>query len=172
MPDPESRIPDLNRTPFDSILQRRRGSLGVDDLVQSAPAESSTEDAPARHPTKAIVSWVLYDLANTIFSMGVVSLYFSLWIRDDVGPQRADSVLGLITAISMGIIFVSSPLLGAMTDRARRRMPFLVVSTVICVFFTAFLARGGFYVTAVLFSCSPTSPSRRGCSSTTRCCPR
>jgi UMF1 family MFS transporter len=105
-----------------------------------------------RHiPTRAVVSWVLYDLANTIFSMGVVSVYFSVWVRDRVGPQRADSVYGMITAISMALIFFSSPLLGAMTDRARRRMPFLVVSTVVCVFFTALLARFGFYITAVFF---------------------
>jgi UMF1 family MFS transporter len=105
-----------------------------------------------RHiPTRAVVSWVLYDLANTIFSMGVVSVYFSVWVRDRVGPQRADSVYGIITAISMALIFFSSPLLGAMTDRARRRMPFLVVSTVVCVFFTALLARFGFYITALFF---------------------
>jgi len=106
----------------------------------------------SRHiPTRAVVSWVLYDLANTIFSMGVVSAYFSVWVRDAVGAQRADSVYGVITAISMAIIFFSSPLLGAMTDRARRRMPFLVVSTIVCVFFTALLARFGFFITALFF---------------------
>jgi UMF1 family MFS transporter len=94
---------------------------------------------------------VLYDLANTIFSMGVVSLYFSLWVRDQVGADRADTVYGLITAVSMGLIFLVSPLLGAMTDRAPRRMPFLVTSTLICVFFTALLARAGFWATALCF---------------------
>jgi MFS transporter, UMF1 family len=102
-------------------------------------------------PRRAVVSWVLYDLANTIFSMGVVSAYFSTWVRDEVGPLRADTVYGIITAISMSIIFVASPLLGAMTDRARRRMPFLVVSTLICVGFTMLLARAGFYLTALFF---------------------
>jgi UMF1 family MFS transporter len=99
----------------------------------------------------AVASWVLYDLANTIFSMGVISLFFPFWVRAQVGPTQADTVYGLITAISMALIFIVSPVLGALTDRARRRMPFLVVSTVICVIFTALLARGGFYVTAILF---------------------
>ena len=116
------------------------------------PAKASAPPAEARRlPRRAVVSWVLYYLANTIFSMGVVSLYFSFWVRDEVGAQRADSVYGVITAISMGLIFIASPLLGAMTDRARRRMPFLVTSTLICVIATALLARGGFYTTAVLF---------------------
>jgi UMF1 family MFS transporter len=100
---------------------------------------------------RAVVSWVLYDLANTIFSMGVVSVYFSLYVREAVGPQRADSVYGIITAVSMGIIFIVSPLLGAMTDRAPRRMPFLAWSTLICCACTALFARGAFAVSAVLF---------------------
>lgn len=102
-------------------------------------------------PRRSVVSWVLYDLANTVFSMGVVSLYFSLYIRDEVGPQRADSVYGIITTISMGLIFIISPLLGAMTDRAKRRMPFLIWSTIICVTCTALLARGSYLMSAVLF---------------------
>ena len=121
------------------------------------PGRSVTPPEPAEAaaarviPRRAVVSWVLYDLANTIFSMGVVSLYFSLWVRDAVGPERVDSVYGTITAISMALIFVASPLLGAMTDRARRRMPFLIASTLICVAMTALLARGGFYLTAITF---------------------
>jgi MFS transporter, UMF1 family len=119
----------------------------------STVVEATTVPASALHPipTRAVVGWVLYDLANTIFSMGVVSLYFSTWVRDQVGASRADSVYGLISAISMGLIFIASPLLGAMTDRAPRRMPFLVVSTLVCVGFTALLARSGFYGTAVCF---------------------
>src|SRR6187549_2430117 len=102
-------------------------------------------------PKRAVWSWILYDLANTIFSMGVVSLYFSLWVRDQVGAERADTTYGIITGVSMAVIFFVSPLLGALTDRAPRRMPFLVVSTTICVIFTALLARAGFWATAACF---------------------
>jgi MFS transporter, UMF1 family len=99
----------------------------------------------------AVWSWILYDLANTIFSMGVVSLYFSLWIRGEVGADRADTIYGIISAVSMGIIFVISPLLGAMTDRAPRRMPFLVVSTLLCVALTLLIARSGYWPTIFAF---------------------
>jgi MFS transporter, UMF1 family len=105
--------------------------------------------APA--PRRAVAGWVLYDLANTVFSMGVVSMVFPLLVRDAVGADRADFTLGIIASISYGLIFIASPLLGAMTDRASRRMPFLVVSTVTCVALTALLASGGFYLSAVLF---------------------
>jgi MFS transporter, UMF1 family len=100
---------------------------------------------------RAVASWVIYDLANTIFSMGVVSLYFSLWVRDAVGAERADATYGVITAVSMGIIFILSPTLGAMTDRARRRMPFLVASTLLCVGLTLTLARTGYWWTILAF---------------------
>ncbi|MGH7668991.1 MAG: MFS transporter [Gemmatimonadaceae bacterium] len=100
---------------------------------------------------RAVVSWILYDLANIIFTMGVISLYFSLYVRAQVGADRADSLLGAISALSMGIMFCLSPLLGAMTDRARRRMPFLVWATLICCACTAFMARGPFALSAILF---------------------
>ena len=44
---------------------------------------SSARGRPIRR--SAVASWVLYDLANTIFSMGIVSLYFSLFVREQVG---------------------------------------------------------------------------------------
>lgn len=122
-------------------------------MIESELTQTGAEAALARPKVarRSVVGWIMYDLANTIFSMGVVSLYFSLWVRDSVGAERADATYGIITATSMSIIFVSSPILGAMTDRARRRMPFLIASTVLCVLFTLLLARGGFYATAVFF---------------------
>jgi UMF1 family MFS transporter len=99
----------------------------------------------------SIASWVIYDLANTIYSMAIVSLYFSLWVRDQVGPASVDRIYGITMAISMAIIFVVSPLLGSLTDQARRRMPFLITSTLICVGFTALLGRFDLYLTLAIF---------------------
>lgn len=132
-------------TPVDSATHDPSGSLSP------PPTRAAVGEPDRRISTLSVTSWVLYDLANTIFSMGVVSLYFSLWVRDTVGPARADTVYPVITAISMAVIFVISPLLGSMTDRARRRIPFLIASTLICVVCTALLARAGFLVTAILF---------------------
>jgi len=118
---------------------------------EDTPTEQSATAVARTIPRGAVFGWVTYDLANTIFSMGVVSLFFSLWIREAAGAERADTVWGIILAISYSIIFVASPLLGSMSDRARRRMPFLIVSTLICVLFTALLARSGLFVSAALF---------------------
>jgi MFS transporter, UMF1 family len=100
---------------------------------------------------RAVASWIAYDLANTIFSMGILSLYFPLWVREAVGSERADTVYGNISSISYLLIFLVSPLLGAMTDRARRRMPFLVVSTLLCIGCTLLFGRVGFWPTMIAF---------------------
>jgi UMF1 family MFS transporter len=67
--------------------------------MDTTPKRAGALDAAAAHtPTRsAVASWILYDLANTIFSMGVISLFFSLWVRDEVGAERADTVYGIIT---------------------------------------------------------------------------
>ena len=83
--------------------------------------------------------------------MGIVSLYFSLWIRKDVGLERADSIYGVIVSVSMAIVFVASPFLGAISDHTRRRMPFLIFSTVVCVLCTALLGRITAQITILCF---------------------
>lgn len=102
-------------------------------------------------PRRSVAAWVSYDLANTIFSMGVISLFLPMWLREVLGPERVDVTFSLIAAVSYAIIFVVSPQLGAISDRAGRRMPFLLVSTVVCVAFTMLLARFGLVLTAVFF---------------------
>jgi len=109
---------------------------------------SAASTTPAK---SAVIGWVLYDVANTLFSMGVVTISFPLLVRSIFGAEKADVVVGTITAISMAIIFVCSPLLGAMTDRAPQRMPFLIGATLLCVLATAVLATMGFTLAAVCF---------------------
>lgn len=98
----------------------------------------------------SVASWVLYDLANTIFSLNIVSLYFSLWAVNVMGGT--DASYGFANSISMAVIFIASPLLGALTDQAQRRMPFLVVSTLLCIGFTLLLGQGGLVGSLVLFA--------------------
>jgi UMF1 family MFS transporter len=102
-------------------------------------------------PRRAVVSWIVYDLANVIFTMGVNSLNFPLFVAAMVGAERADSLVGRITAVSMGIMFCLSPLLGAMTDRARKRMPFLFWATFVCCASIALVGRLPFVFSALLW---------------------
>src|SRR6476659_4506469 len=98
----------------------------------------------------SIAGWVLYDLANTIFSLNIVSLYFSLWVVNVMGAGDAD--YGFANSISMAVIFFASPLLGALTDQAPRRMPFLVASTLLCIAFTLLLGQGSLFTSLAYFA--------------------
>ena len=98
--------------------------------------------------TKPVMSWALYDLANTIFSMNIVSLYLALWVIDMGGT---DATWGYVNSVTMVLVFVSAPVLGALSDQAGRRLPFLLVFTLVCVGFTAALGTGGLMMTLVLF---------------------
>lgn len=114
--------------------------------------DPSLVPGPRRPRQRAVVGWVLYDLANTIFSMGVVSMFFPREVRSDMGVGKADAVVGFTTAISMGIIFLLSPIIGSMTDRARRRLPFLTFSTLGCIAATSLMGRMGALGTIVAFA--------------------
>lgn len=107
----------------------------------------SSATAPA--PKRAVAAWVLYDLANTLFSINVVSLYFPLWVVLDAGGRDGD--YGLANSLSMALVFVSAPFLGALSDQVPRRMPFLIVSTLACCAFTALLGTGGLALGLVYF---------------------
>ncbi|MDQ7065208.1 MAG: MFS transporter [candidate division KSB1 bacterium] len=100
-------------------------------------------------PRSAVLSWAMYDLANTIFSMNIVSFYFSVWVVNKMGGTDAD--YSFANAFSMGLMFLSAPVLGALSDQISRRMPFLIFTTVTCVVFTALLGMGGLFLSIVFF---------------------
>jgi UMF1 family MFS transporter len=88
-----------------------------------------------------VFSWAFYDFANTIYSMNVVSLYFSLWITVDNG--REDILVSAANSVSMVLVMLTMPLLGAISDQLRRRMPFLMGLTGGCILFTALIGLAG-----------------------------
>jgi MFS transporter, UMF1 family len=96
-----------------------------------------------------VLSWAFYDLANTMFSMNIVSFFFGIWVVNVLGAS--DSAYGYAAALSYAVIFVLSPFLGALTDQSPRRMPFLIISTVVCVTFTFMLGMGTIYTALAFF---------------------
>ena len=98
--------------------------------------------------TRPVLSWSLYDLANTIFSMNIVSFYLSLWVMDMGGT---DATWGYANSLTMALVFISAPILGALSDQAGRRLPFLLVCTIVCVVCTASLGLRGLWVTLGVF---------------------
>jgi UMF1 family MFS transporter len=69
---------------------------------------------------KSVISWILYDVANTVFNLGVLGLFLPLWINHRQGTTDAD--LGFPVAIAMVVVLILSPFLGALTDQSRGRI--------------------------------------------------
>ena len=100
------------------------------------------------------VGWALYDFANTIFSYAVVSFAIGLWLTDDArfGEGSGNLALSLAILASVGLNAIASPILGALSDRAGgRRLPYLLLFTVLCIVPTAIIGASPPIVGLLLF---------------------
>ncbi|MFQ5516859.1 MAG: MFS transporter [Acidimicrobiia bacterium] len=98
---------------------------------------------------RSVAAWTVYDLANTIFALGVGSLYFASWLSDRDVPDIA-----LAAAIdgAMIVVIVLGPWIGARSDHQGHRVPYLVPTTLLAVAATAFLGAGAVALNLVLFA--------------------
>lgn len=83
------------------------------------------------------VAWALYDFANTVYSYAIVSFAMGLWVVDRLGPADGQFWFGIANAASVGLNALVSPVLGAISDRGGRRLPYLLFFTAQCVVATA-----------------------------------
>lgn len=110
----------------------------------------STPRAEDRASGVAVWSWAFYDFSNTIFSVSILSFFFPLWLGDELGAGAG--VVNGATAVSALLVVVTAPVFGAMADLRQRRVPYLVVLTLVAVVLTAALdLAGGVLVAVALF---------------------
>jgi len=83
---------------------------------------------------KVIFSWGIYDFANTIFSMNIISMYFAQWIIVD--HHKEDIWYSLTYSLSMLLVALTIPVLGAISDGRGKRKPYLLILTLGCVLAT------------------------------------
>ena len=86
-------------------------------------------------PASWIASWTLYDLANTIWSYGIFSYAIGLYLTNPLKLGEADGGLWfqIAIAVSVGLNALISPLIGAISDRAGKRLPYLFAFTVMAI---------------------------------------
>lgn len=97
---------------------------------------------------RALYAWALYDLANTTFSLNVVSRYLPLIVVQDLGGRDLD--VGIAYSASMLLVALSSPVLGALSDLSGRRVPYLAFTTLGAVGATALMGVAGTASTLLL----------------------
>ena len=84
-----------------------------------------------------VVSWGIYDFANTIYSMNIMTMYFAQWIIVD--NHKEDIWYSVSYALSMLLVAVTMPVLGAISDSSGKRKSFLLILTLGCVVGTFFI---------------------------------
>lgn len=91
---------------------------------------------------RAAWSWILYDSANSAFGSIVVTAYYILYFKNVVigEAHRGDFVWGKMVGLSMLLLALLSPVLGAIADRGRYRKELLVGFTLLAIAATAGLA--------------------------------
>ena len=102
---------------------------------------------------RVAIAWTLYDFANTIFSFAVVSGAIGLWLVADerFGERDGNFILSVAVVVSVGLNALVSPILGALSDRGGRRLPFLLFFTLLCVVPTAFIGASPPVLGLILF---------------------
>jgi UMF1 family MFS transporter len=95
----------------------------------------------------SVGSWVLYDLANTIFALGVIGRYFPEWL---IAVDQPDSALALVEAAAGALVIFLAPWAGARSDAKGLRVPTLRVTTLLAVGATMGLAAGPVTMTLIL----------------------
>ncbi len=77
-----------------------------------------------------VFGWSLYDFANTIYSMNIVSLYLKRYIVEDLG--YGDHYFDIPFAASMFLAALVLPALGALSDHSAKKKTFLFLFTLTC----------------------------------------
>lgn len=111
------------------------------------PTDTPGEWAPGR---RSVGSWLLYDLANTTFALGVGSRYFGPWLIEDRGG--ADWQLSATIIVAMMAVIILGPWIGALSDHHGTRRPYLIGSTLVCVGATALLATWGIVPSLIFYA--------------------
>lgn len=108
---------------------------------------------------KPLLSWALYDWANSAFATTVMAGFFPVFFKQfwSAGADATVSTfrLGVVNAVAGFLVALSAPLLGAMADKSGRRKTFVIGWTVVGVAATAGLyvvQKGDWETAALLFA--------------------
>jgi len=105
-----------------------------------------------------VISWALYDLANTSFAVIIITIIFPVYftnviVTPGVYPQNfGDLMWGIAGGVSMIITSFMAPVFGTIADTSRSKNKFLIALTLACIFFSSllFFLKSGMVAQAVI----------------------
>jgi MFS transporter, UMF1 family len=107
---------------------------------------------------KPVLSWAMYDWANSAFATTVMAGFFPVFFQKfwstDVTATETTARLGYGSAIAGAVIAILAPILGAIADRGGTRKKFMFAWTLLGVIATAalyFTAKGEWFAALTLF---------------------
>jgi UMF1 family MFS transporter len=98
---------------------------------------------------KSLFSWLLFDLANTVYAFIIPGLYFSVWLVSEKG--WTDQQLGLATSSAMIIVAILGPWIGRKSDSSQGKKKILLLMTLICIISTFLLGTFSVETSVLLF---------------------
>ncbi len=102
----------------------------------------------------SIISWVIYDIGNTLFNAGVTGLFFPLWIITKL--NGTDATVGYTLSLALLVSLIISPMVGALSDQTKNRKVFLGLFTLICGFSTTFIGNNSLITSLIYYGISVT----------------
>ncbi|HNL32512.1 MAG TPA: MFS transporter, partial [Pseudomonadales bacterium] len=114
--------------------------------------------ATSRWLRSPVVAWALYDWANSAFALVVLTTFFPLFFKTHwnagVPAELSTFRLGLTNSLTIALVVVSAPLLGALADTGSGKKPLLTLFLLIGLIGTLGLwwfDSGPWWVAALLF---------------------
>ncbi len=91
---------------------------------------------------REVWAWGMFDLANQSFTLLINTLLFAVYFRDVVvgDPARGDALWGVVVGVSLLLVVLLSPLVGAFGDATATKKRLLIGLGAGCVAFTCALA--------------------------------
>ncbi|MCB5261169.1 MAG: MFS transporter [Candidatus Cloacimonetes bacterium] len=92
--------------------------------------------------SKQLFGWMIYDFANSAFTTIIVTVVYSVYFINVVvggDASNGEMLWGLAVGISMTLVALTAPILGAVADYSRSKKKFLFFNTYLTIIFTALL---------------------------------
>ena len=103
----------------------------------------------------SIISWIIYDIGNTLFNAGVTGRFFPLWNITKL--DGTDGTVGYTLSIALLTTLIISPVIGAISDQAKARKIFLGIFTILCGLFTTLIGNSTVIFSLVSFGFAVTT---------------
>lgn len=92
--------------------------------------------------TRQLFGWMMYDFANSAFTTIIVTVVYSVYFINHVvggDPGLGEMLWGRAVGLSMTLVAITAPILGAVADYSRSKKKFLFINCYLTVIFTALL---------------------------------